>query len=93
MGKDFKTRSNRSLYDRETATGKISMAASAHPVATDAGVKILKDGGNAIDAAIAIQFGLNVGEPMMTGIGGSGFFMVYHAESKTVKIFDGHTRA
>jgi gamma-glutamyltranspeptidase / glutathione hydrolase len=93
MGKDFKTRSNRSLYDRETATEKISMAASAHPVATDAGKKILKDGGNAIDAAIAIQFGLNVGEPMMTGIGGSGFFMVYHAESKTVKIFDGHTRA
>lgn len=93
MGKEFKPRNNRCQYERETATGKISMAASAHPVATDAGEKILRDGGNAIDAAIAIQFGLNVGEPMMTGIGGSGFFMVYHAETKTVKIFDGHTRA
>lgn len=93
MKKEFNPRSGRSLYDRETATGKIAMAASAHPVATDAAKKILREGGNAIDAAIAIQFGLNVGEPMMTGIGGSGFFMVYHAESKTTKIFDGHTRA
>ncbi|WP_210364082.1 gamma-glutamyltransferase [Bacillus sp. REN3] len=93
MGKNFKTRSRRSDLNRETATGKAAVAASAHPIATDAAEKILKDGGNAIDAAIAIQFGLNVGEPMMTGIGGSGFFMVYHAESKTVKIFDGHTRA
>ncbi|MBT2693873.1 gamma-glutamyltransferase [Bacillus sp. ISL-55] len=93
MDKEMKPRSNRCDYDRETATGKIAMAASAHPIATDAGEKILREGGNAIDAAIAIQFGLNVGEPMMTGIGGSGFFMVYHAESKTTKIFDGHTRA
>ncbi|GAM16074.1 gamma-glutamyltransferase [Mesobacillus selenatarsenatis] len=93
MDKEMKPRSNRCDYDRETATGKIAMAASAHPIATNAGEKILREGGNAIDAAIAIQFGLNVGEPMMTGIGGSGFFMVYHAESKTTKIFDGHTRA
>ena len=93
MDKEFKPRSNRCDYDRETATGKIAMAASAHPIATNAGEQILREGGNAIDAAIAIQFGLNVGEPMMTGIGGSGFFMVYHAESKTTKIFDGHTRA
>ncbi|MBS8266695.1 gamma-glutamyltransferase [Mesobacillus boroniphilus] len=93
MEKEFKPRSDRCDYDRETAKGKVSIAASAHPIATDAAEKILRDGGNAIDAAIAIQFGLNVGEPMMTGIGGSGFFMVYHAESKTTKIFDGHTRA
>ncbi|KIY21070.1 MULTISPECIES: gamma-glutamyltransferase [Mesobacillus] len=93
MDQRFQSRSNKCDYDRETATGKIAMAASAHPVATNAAEKILRDGGNAIDAAIAIQFGLNVGEPMMTGIGGSGFFMVYHAESKTTKIFDGHTRA
>ncbi|MFC3885584.1 gamma-glutamyltransferase [Bacillus songklensis] len=91
-GKIF-TRSNRSLYDRETAVGKTGMVVSAHPVATEAGEKILREGGNAIDAAIAVQFGLNVGEPMMTGIGGSGFFMVYHNESKTVKIFDGHSQA
>jgi gamma-glutamyltranspeptidase/glutathione hydrolase len=94
MGKKLhSSNSKRSQNDSQSAVGKISMAASAHPVATDAGEKILRDGGNAIDAAIAIQFGLNVGEPMMTGIGGSGFFMVYHAESKTIKIFNGHTRA
>ncbi|MFC0186759.1 gamma-glutamyltransferase [Fictibacillus aquaticus] len=86
-------RSRRSLYDRETAVGKHGMVVSAHPVATDAGEKILRAGGNAIDAAIAVQFALNVGEPMMTGIGGSGFFMVYHKESGKVKIYDGHSQA
>ncbi|AXI28435.1 gamma-glutamyltransferase [Priestia megaterium] len=87
------SRSGKSSYRRETAVGKTGMVASAHPIATDAGEQILRAGGNAIDAAIAVQFGLNVGEPMMTGIGGSGFFMVYHNESKTIKIFDGHSQA
>ncbi|PLR92863.1 gamma-glutamyltransferase [Bacillus sp. T33-2] len=87
------TRSAKSSHDRETAVGTAGMVVSAHPVATDAGEKILRAGGNAIDAAIAVQFALNVGEPMNTGIGGSGFFMVHHNETKTTKIFDGHTRA
>lgn len=87
------SRSGKSSYRRETAVGKTGMVASAHPIATDAGEQVLRAGGNAIDAAIAVQFGLNVGEPMMTGIGGSGFFMVYHNESKTTKIFDGHSQA
>lgn len=87
------SRNKDSLKQRQSAVGKISMVASAHPVATDAGEKILREGGNAIDAAIAIQFGLNVGEPMMTGIGGSGFIMVYHAETNTIKTYNGHTRA
>ncbi|MEH7581276.1 gamma-glutamyltransferase, partial [Priestia megaterium] len=63
------SRSGKSSYRRETAVGKTGMVASAHPIATDAGEQVLRAGGNAIDAAIAVQFGLNVGEPMMTGIG------------------------
>ncbi|KKK36194.1 gamma-glutamyltranspeptidase [Mesobacillus campisalis] len=92
-GKEIITRSNRSEYERETAKGAKGMVVSAHPVATDIGNQILKEGGNAIDAAVAVQFALNLGEPMMTGIGGSGFFMVHHSESNTTKIYDGHSKA
>lgn len=91
--KEFLGRSKNCDYERETATGSAGMVVTAHPITTDVGEKILKDGGNALDAAIAIQFALNVVEPMMTGIGGSGFMMVYNKESDEVKIFDGHVRA
>lgn len=80
-------------YKRETATGKAGMVVTAHPVATSIGEKILREGGNAVDAAVAIQFALNIVEPMMTGIGGSGFLMVYNEKNKETKIFDGHVRA
>ncbi|WP_254660911.1 gamma-glutamyltransferase [Bacillus sp. FJAT-27225] len=86
-------RSYRCLPERETAKGKFGMVATAHPLATEIGKNVLEDGGNAIDAAVAIQFALNVGEPSNTGIGGSGFFMVYHKESGKIKIFDGHSQA
>lgn len=80
-------------HERETAVGTAGMVVSPHSVATDIGEKILREGGNAVDAAAAIQFALNVVEPMMTGIGGSGFLMVYDNKKKDVKIYDGHTRS
>lgn len=55
--------------------------ASAHALATEAGMQVLSDGGNAFDAAIAVSAVLSVVEPISSGIGGGGFFLLHEAKS------------
>jgi gamma-glutamyltranspeptidase / glutathione hydrolase len=59
--------------------------ASAHPLATRAGLDLLANGGNAFDAAIAVASVLNVVEPMMSGLGGYGTILVYDANKKQIR--------
>ncbi|ASK64139.1 gamma-glutamyltransferase [Virgibacillus phasianinus] len=73
--------------------GTKGMVATSHPEATKIGAEVLKQGGNAVDAAIAIQFALNVSEPMMSGVGGGGFMMVYDAEKDKTVIIDSREKA
>ena len=68
--------------DMEPQNGSV---ASAHPLATRAGLNILEKGGNAFDAAIAVAATLNVVEPMMSGIGGYGTILIYDGKSKRIR--------
>ncbi len=62
--------------------------ASAHPLATQAGLDVLAKGGNAFDAAIAIASSLNVVEPMMSGIGGYGTILIYDAKGERIRFLN-----
>lgn len=70
------------------ATARSAMISSSHPLATQAGLDILKAGGNAFDAAVAVASALNVVEPAMSGIGGYGTILVYSAEEDKVRFLD-----
>lgn len=67
--------------------------ASAHPVATQAGMEILAQGGNAFDAAIAVSATLAVVEPYSSGIGGGGFWLLHRARDGKEVMIDGRERA
>ncbi len=72
------------------ATEKFAVAA-ANPLATDAGYQVLKAGGSAIDAAIAVQMVLALVEPQSSGIGGGAFLL--HAAGDRVEAYDGRETA
>lgn len=72
------------------ATRRFAVAA-ANPLATDAGYQVLKAGGSAIDAAIAVQMVLGLVEPQSSGIGGGAFLL--HWDGRVVEAFDGRETA
>jgi gamma-glutamyltranspeptidase / glutathione hydrolase len=68
---------------------KHGMVSAAHPLASQAGVRILQKGGNAIDAMVTVQMVLNVVEPQSSGIGGGCFILYYDAHTKQTHAIDG----
>ncbi|MBH1977659.1 MAG: gamma-glutamyltransferase family protein [Comamonadaceae bacterium] len=72
------------------ATAQFAVAA-ANPLATDAGYQVLKAGGSAIDAAIAVQMVLTLVEPQSSGIGGGAFLL--HSDGQSIEAYDGRETA
>jgi gamma-glutamyltranspeptidase / glutathione hydrolase len=74
---------------RPVVAGRNGMVAAGHPLAAQAGLRVLAAGGNAVDAAIAVAAALNVVEPNMSGIGGDGFLQIYWAADGGVQCLNG----
>lgn len=78
---------------RSTVMARHGMVATSQPLAAQAGLRVLIDGGNAFDAAVTTAAMLNVVEPMSTGIGGDCFALLYLAATGEVKALNGSGRA
>jgi gamma-glutamyltranspeptidase/glutathione hydrolase len=78
---------------RSVVRARQAMVASSQPLASQTGIDVLKRGGNAVDAAIAMAAVLNVTEPNMTGMGGDAFAMVYSPKTKKLEALNASGRA
>src|SRR3990172_12081644 len=78
---------------RQVALGRDGMVASAHPLATLAGLDTLKAGGTAADAAVAVNAVLAVTQPNMCGVGGDLFCLYWEAQTRRVHFLNGAGRS
>jgi gamma-glutamyltranspeptidase/glutathione hydrolase len=78
---------------QRVAVSPHGMVSTAHYRATDAGVQLLAEGGNAIDAAVAAAFSLGVCEPAASGLGGQTMMLIYIARTRKKIALDGSSRA
>ncbi len=87
----------RQWFANQTREGAVAasthMASTANPYATRAALKILREGGSAVDAAIAAELVLTLVEPQSSGIGGGGFMMVHDELSGGIHAYDGREKA
>ena len=80
-------------YQKSGGEAKKFMVAAASPLAVQAGVSVLKAGGSAADAAVAVQTVLNMVEPQSSGIGGGSFIVFWDNKAKKLTTYDGREAA
>ena len=73
--------------------GPTAMIAAAEPDAVEAGLKVLRAGGSAVDAAVAVQAVLGLEEPQSSGLGGGAFMTFYDAKTHQVTAYNGREKA
>src|SRR6185295_9659288 len=78
---------------RGPEAGEQFVVAAAHPLAVDAGYEVLKRGGSAVDAAIAVQMVLGLVEPSASGIGGGAFMLYWAQKERALRTYDGRETA
>ncbi len=81
------------VSEKNLSTATRHMVAAAHPLAAEAGREILRNGGSAVDAAIATQLVLGLVEPQSSGLGGGAFIVHWDEAAKDLKTFDGRETA
>jgi len=81
------------VIKKQTVISQHAMVVAANPYASDAGLNILKQGGSAIDAAIAVQLVLTLVEPQSSGIGGGAFMLHWDNTASKLTTFDGRETA
>src|SRR3954468_15824413 len=79
---------NKGMAHRPVVMGTRGAVASAHYLASVAGMRMLQQGGHAVDAAVAIAAALHVAEPYMSGLAGCAYMMVYDAGRKDLQALD-----
>ena len=80
-------------FAQTQAGGPTAMVAAANPMAVDAGLAVLKSGGSAVDAAVAVQAVLGLVEPQSSGLGGGAFMTFYDAKTHKVTAYNGRETA
>ncbi|MBI5878312.1 MAG: gamma-glutamyltransferase [Chloroflexi bacterium] len=75
-------------FSKNEAVSDHGMVAAKHPLAAEAGLQVLKEGGNAVDAAITTALTMGVLEPAMNGVGGGGFMVYHNARTGTSSVVD-----
>ncbi len=93
VNEDLAPESATGTQQQQSIEARHQLVVTAHPLATQAGYRILQQGGSAADAAVAIQAMLTLVEPQSSGIGGGAFMLYWDNTSKQLKAFDGRETA
>src|SRR5947209_10974313 len=81
------------LIDKREAVAERGMVTAMHPLAAQAGLEMLRKGGNAVDAAVATAFAIGVVEPFMSGVGGVAAMVIYTHQTGQTIVVDGSSLA